>query len=154
MAPAKLTSSLSRIPLTAESCADGGENILAGADGQDNVLIGGMDGYNSLWGGTGGDDTLQGGNGCNKFYFGLGEGKDLITGSHDEDKVVLYNASLSDIDTAHTGLKDGNMVIVLNDGSKLAIEDFSYQGAATVELTDGTWAYDKATGSWLPKESS
>ncbi|MBQ7497817.1 MAG: hypothetical protein IJU00_08315, partial [Selenomonas sp.] len=87
--------------------------------------------------------------GENEFYFGKGEGKDVITYSNNDDKVMLYNVTLEDIDGSRTGVnKEGRMVIALNDGSALTIQNYKSHGAETFQLADSTWTYDKKTGNW------
>ena len=49
------------------------------------------------------------------------------------------------------GMKDGNMVIALNDGSFLTIRNYDRQGATTFQLSDGTYSYNKSTGTWSEK---
>ena len=126
-----------------------GDAELAGSSRSD-LIIGGS-GNSSLWGGAGGNDTLKGGSGCNEFYFGMGEGRDTITSSNADDRVMLYNVSLGDINLKGTGMKNGSMVISLNDGSSLTIEHYGSQGPSTFRLSDGAWSYDKSAGTW--KES-
>jgi len=130
--------------------AKGGNNILAGQDGKSNLLVGGAEGANSLYGGQGGRDTLVGSASSeDTFYFGKGEGRDTITNSNDEDKVMLYNISLSDIDGTKTGVnKEGNMVIALSDGSSLTLKNYKNHGAETFQLADSSWRYDKQAGEW------
>lgn len=60
--------------------------------------------------------------------------------------IAPYNVKVSDIDAA--GMKDGNMVIALNDGSSLTIQNYDRQGATTFQLSDGTYTYNKSTGTW------
>ena len=124
-----------------------GDAILAGGSANENIIAG--QGDSSLWGGAGGNDTLTGGSGDNTFYFGKGEGRDTITNSNDEDKVMLYNISLSDIDGTKTGVnKEGSMVIAMNDGSSLTLMNYKNQGAETFQLADSSWRYDKQAGEW------
>ncbi|WP_185753643.1 hypothetical protein [Selenomonas sp. AB3002] len=123
-----------------------GDNILAG--GREAETIKGGKGSTSLWGGAGGNDVLEGGSGYNELYFGKGEGTDLITKSNDGDKVMLYNVKLEDLNPQATGLKDGSMVIALKDGSTLTLQNYDSHGATTFQLADGTFSYDRKTGSW------
>ena len=123
-----------------------GDNLLAGGH-EAETIIGGR-GDNSLWGGAGGNDVLTGGSGYNEFYFGKGEGTDRITKSGDDDKVMLYNVKLEDVNGQATGLKNGNMVIALKDGSTLTLQNYDSHGATTFQLADGTFSYDRKTGSW------
>ena len=129
-----------------DASGSNGTNLLAGSQGSETIKGGG--GTNSLWGGAGGSDVLEGGSGYNEFYFGKGEGTDLITKSNDGDKVMLYNIKAEDLNPQATGLKDGNMVIALKDGSTLTLQNYDSHGATTFQLADGTFSYDRKTGSW------
>lgn len=130
-----------------DASAMAGDVLLAGGERSEELIAG--KGDSSLWGGTGNtNDTMIGGRGENEFYFGKGEGKDLITSSNNDDKVMLYNVTLADIDGSKTGVKDGRMVVALNDGSTLTIENYKSHGAETFQLADSTWTYDKKTGDW------
>lgn len=127
-----------------------GDNVLAGSH-ESQTIKGGW-GSTSLWGGAGGNDSLVGGNGYNEFYFGMGEGKDIITNSNDDDKIMLYNVKTTDLNAQATGMRHGNMVITLNDGSSLTIRDYSRQGATSFQFKDGTYTYDRSTGTWNEKK--
>ena len=61
---------------------------------------------------------------------------------------MLYNVKLEDLNAQATGLKDGSMVIALKDGSTLTLQNYDSHGAATFQLADGTFSYDRKTGSW------
>ena len=122
-------------------------NLIIGGTSSKDVILGGS-GSNTLWGGAG-DDTLTGGTGYNEFYFGKGEGCDIITSSNNGDKVMLYNVATEDLDLAKTGVdRKGSMVICLTDGSSLTIRNYSEQGASTFQLADSTWRYDRENGTW------
>ena len=127
-----------------------GDNILAG--GREAETIKGGRGDTSLWGGAGGNDTLVGGTGHNEFYFGKGEGADIITNSNDGDKVMLYNVKLEDLNPQAVGLQNGSMVIGLKDGSTLTIQNYDRHGATTFQLADGTFSYDRNLGTWQEKK--
>ena len=123
-----------------------GDAILAGAAASENII--GGQGDSSLWGGAG-NDTLQGGSGYNEFYFTKGDGKDIITASNNEDKVMLYNVLTEEVDFTKTGLKNnGNLVVALQDGSSLTMANFANQGAETIQLQDAVFHYDRQTASW------
>ena len=119
------------------------ENIDASASGTDNVYRGNAD-NNLLIGGTGadklwgraGNDTLQGGAvagaGADVFYFGSGEGNDVIAATgftEAADKVMLWNVT-SVANVAVTA--SGNDLVLTVGSNTLTIKD----GVGT--LTGGT----------------
>lgn len=118
---------------------------IAGGSGSE-TLIGGQ-GNNSLWGGASGNDTLVGNsNATTTFFFGKGNGSDVITDSNAEDRVMLYDVALSDVKSYDTN-SAGAMVIALNDGSKLTVNGISDSTVHTFTLSDGTsWTY--SNGTW------
>ena len=117
---------------------------LAGSASGDSIV--GGKGASSLWGGAGGNDTMVGGSGENAFYFGVNEGKDVITSYNNGDKVMLYNVDSASV--ASAALSGKNMVITLNDGSKLTINNYATKGDMSFALSDGTYTYDKSSGAW------
>lgn len=128
---------------TVNAASSSGTVILAGTAANETLIAG--TGESSLWGGAG-NDVLQGNNtGSTTFYFGNGNGKDVITASNSDDKVVLYNANLTDVKSADV-TKSGAMEIQLKDGSSLTVNGIS-SGASTFQLADGsTWKYDSSEG--------
>lgn len=120
--------------------------ILAGGKGK-NTIIGGA-GDSSLWGGAGSaSDTLKGGSGAEAFYYGLGEGNDVIMDSKADDTVMLYNLALSDIKGAN--IEAGKITITQQNGQHLTVNG----QAATFTLSDGsTWVADHAAKTWSMKE--
>ena len=128
---------------TVNAASSSGTVILAGTAANETLIAG--TGDSSLWGGAG-NDVLQGNNtGSTTFYFGNGNGKDVITASNSDDKVVLYNANLTDVKSADV-TKSGAMEIQLKDGSSLTVNGIS-SGASTFQLADGsTWKYDSSEG--------
>ena len=73
-----------------------GNAILAG-DSNSQVITGGR-GSSSLWGGAGSTkDTLVAGNGTNTFFYGYGEGSDLVNNTGENDVINLYNITLNDL---------------------------------------------------------
>ena len=125
-----------------------GGKLELGGDDTANLILGGS-GENVLWGGAGtANDTLVGGTGVNVFWMGKGEGQDIITSSHSGDKVLFHNAALADVDGANTGIRNGNMVVSLTDGSSITLKDYANGGAETFQFTDGGYRYDRASGSW------
>ena len=90
---------------------------------------------------------LAGGKGHNDFYFGKENGHDLITNFNEGDDIDFFNVSLADIQAA--GVQEGNMGILLKDGSSLTMQNYSNQGNASFHLTDSSWSYNKETSSWV-----
>ena len=118
---------------------------LAGGARDDQIL--GGNGSAALWGGVGGNDKLAGGTGYNEFYFGKGNGGDLVTSFNNGDSMMFYDVSLDDIQSA--AMQDGDMVVTLKDGSSLTIQNYNTQGSASFQLTDSGWSYNKETSSWV-----
>ena len=113
-----------------------------------NTITGGK-GSSSLWGGSGAAaDTLTGGSGTDTFYFGKAEGNDVITSGSTDDKVMLYNVSLSDIKSCT--VTNGVMKISLNDGSSLSIKNYTSNSVNTFTLggDNTTWTYDNSAKTW------
>lgn len=109
---------------------------LAGAGTNDTLYA--SKGDSSLFGGAGNDllvansDTTAG---SASFYFAKGAGKDTIQGSGAEDRVMLYDISVSDIASyGTTGTNDYQ--VTLTDGSKLTITSVSDD--MTVAFTDAS----------------
>lgn len=127
-----------------------GDLVIAGTGSKNESLLAGK-GNTSMWGGAGSsNDTLSGTTGGTTTYFwGNGDGKDVITGSHSDDVVNLYNVALSDI--AENGIKttSTSMEITLNDGSSLTINNMSSSSVKTFQLSDGSkWEYSTSTKEW------
>jgi len=115
------------------------------AGGTNSELLTAGTGDASLWGGVRGNDTLVGGQGANTFFFGKNNGSDTVQNTNESDRVMLYDVALSDV-KSYGENTSGAMVITLNDGSKLTIENYSDNMSYT--LTDGTWTYSKTSGAW------
>jgi len=128
------------VSLDASTCA--GSVQLAGGAASETLIAG--TGNSSLWGGAAGDDTMTGGAGVTEFFFGMGNGNDVISASGAEDKVVLYDVALENVASAGVA-EDGNMKVTLTDGSTLTVAG----SANTYRLADGsTWTYNSENGSW------
>ena len=116
-------------------------NILAGNELENKIYSG--SGESSLWGGAGSsNDTLTGGDRDNMFWYGIGEGDDIINNANSADTINLYNVNVGDI----AGLEDfqSGLKIKLSSGS------LTINSAETpkVMLTDGSaYGYDRGTGS-------
>lgn len=86
-----------------------GTVILAGA-GADETITGGA-GASSLWGGAG-NDTLNGTAGTTAYFYGYGEGNDVInvaSSASAEDVVNLYNITL---DKLSSGVIDSSKITI------------------------------------------
>ena len=74
----------------------GGGNILYG-DAASNEIHSGGNG-SALWGGADfANDILVGGTGTDIFFYGAGEGNDVIVNAEDDDVINFYNTTLADI---------------------------------------------------------
>lgn len=131
---------------TVNGSSSSGTLVIAGSYGDESLLAG--KGETSLWGGAG-NDTLQGNaSGTTEFYFGKGDGSDVITSSYSDDKVMLYNVALADI-TSIDDSKSGVMKMTLTDGSSLTINGMNSGSVSAFQLGDGSvWQYDYASKSW------
>lgn len=82
-----------------------------------------------LWGGTGGNDTMVGGVGADSFWFGTGDGKDVVTQTANAaglvDKVMLYSEGLTSSNVTGTVVNNTNLVLTLASGETLTINGFS-----------------------------
>lgn len=131
---------------TVNASSNSGTVILAGGAGNETLVAG--TGSSSLWGGSAGNDVLAGNSvGNTTFYFGNGNGNDVISASNTDDKVVLYNTALSDVKAVDDS-KSGVLKITLNDGSSLTVNNTA-TSVNTFQLGDGsTWKYDASKKSW------
>lgn len=124
-------------------------SLIIGGSGSVNETLTAGRGDTSLWGGAGSsNDTLVGTTGgTTEYYFGYGNGSDVIQNSHSDDKVVLYNVALSDgaeVDTSSSN----KIVVTLNDGSKLTVNNVSTTSVNTFQLTDSSWEWNASTKEW------
>ncbi len=96
-----------------DASTSNGMMILAG-NGAENLITAG-NGSASLWGGDGAAcDTLSGGNGHNDFFFGSGEGSDIVRGYHPGDVVNIYKGTVEGVEVSGSNLR-----LCLDDGSLL-----------------------------------
>ncbi len=127
-----------------------GTVVIAGNGTVEEVLEAGK-GESSLWGGAGSsNDTLKGAaGGSTAYYFGKGEGNDVITSTTSDDKVLLYNVASSDIASIDTSTS-GQMKFTLTDGATLTIKGMnSSSSVSEFELGDGSkWTYSYSNKSW------
>lgn len=127
-----------------------GTVVIAGNGSNNEVLEAGK-GESSLWGGAGSsNDTLKGAaGGTTTYYFGKGEGNDVITSTTSDDKVLLYNVASSDIASIDTSTS-GQMKFTLTDGATLTIKGMnSSSSVSEFELSDGSkWTYSYSNKNW------
>lgn len=118
------------------------QNVLAG-NHLDNKIFAGSN-NTSLWGAEGdSNDTLTGGVGDNMFWYGIGEGNDVIENAGSNDSVNLYNINLGDI----TSFEDFQSGVKLN----FTAGSLTINGTDTpkVMLVDGSsYHYDRNTTTW------
>ena len=119
-----------------------GKATLAGGAGS-NTITGGT-GDSSLWGGAdGSDDVLNAGSGTNTFFYGLGNGNDVVNGTKEGDTVNLFNLNLSDLTSAV--IEDSKITVTQANGQTLTVNG----QANTFTLADGTtWRADHSTKTW------
>ncbi len=107
---------------------------------QGNLRLIGNDLDNEIYSGAG-NDTLTGGSGADRFYWGNGDGYDIITDAENADIIDLYNVSINDV--AELNTSNGGISVRLNDGSQLTVNSQD----ATFQLADDTrWKYQG--GNW------
>ena len=96
-----------------------GTLILAGATGSETVV--GGSGSNSLWDGSGNmvDVLESNSSGTTTFFYGFGEGNDVINANGAEDTVNLYNINLSDVKSGE--ITGTGVNVEFNDGTKLTV---------------------------------
>ena len=114
---------------TDEACT--GDVVLVG-NAKNNLLAAGS-GKSSLWGGIDGNDTMQGGDSQDMFWFGEGDGKDVVwnftTGTGEEaDVLVLYRGPLQSVTRS-------GMVLTLNMAESNTLK------VTTDDMADGTILY-------------
>lgn len=122
-----------------------GSNIIGG-NSYENLIVGG-NGNNSLWGGgTSENDTLQGGAGTNTFWYGLGEGNDIITNAKENDLVDLYNIPLSEIFDAQV---DADKIsVTFSDGQTLTVHNSSTITPKFQLVDDSKYSYNRTSNTW------
>ena len=96
-------------------------NVIRGGAGNDT--IGGGAGNDSLYGGAG-NDLLSGGDGADVYYYGAGDGDDVIAGSalNSQDTLCFYNVMQSQLNYSYSG----NDLVVTVDGASgsLTLKDW------------------------------
>lgn len=116
-----------------DASASTGELVLIGS--ADNDVLTAGSGAATLFGGKG-NDTLNGGYGQTTFYFDKAGGKDVINSLNASDKVMLYDTSLSDLES--NKVKDGNLIFKLKNGSQLTVNNISDSTAHVFQFSDGS----------------
>jgi len=118
-----------------------GDAYLRG-NASDNVLTGGA-GNDNLWGGTAGNDTLAGGTGADVFWFGKGDGNDVIKDMDTTDTVMLYTAGL-DASTVKGAIVSTDLVLTIGTDT-LTINNWVAADKFTVGTT--SYTYDTKTNA-------
>ena len=124
-----------------------GVEVIVGGDNVSNLIYGGGT-SSSLWGGVGGvNDSLIGGTGADTFFYGYGEGNDVIGSTNELDNINLYNITLANI--ADVRVYDRQVLIKMNDGATLSV----FGSANEFALGDGTsWKLinrSTSAGTWI-----
>lgn len=106
--------------------------ILAGNAKNNIIRAGGGD--TQLWGGFGGNDTLFGGADDDIFWYGKGNGDDIVRNFTDDDMVMFYDINLSEISS------------VTDSGSQMKL-NISGGGSLTVNYTGNESEFQFANGA-------
>ena len=124
-----------------------GNNLIAG-NSEENILIGGDGaGSSSLWGGSGAEtDYLQAGTGQTMFFYGLGQGNDVIIDAKENDVVNLYNINLEQI--AGVQIEDEGIAGIFNDGQYISVYT-STELSPEFQLANGEkFRYNRTSSEW------
>ena len=114
---------------------------------EDNKLIA-SNGKTSLWGGTGGDDTLSGGEDADTFFYGYGNGNDVLDGVNSDDMIRAFNIDLSQI--TNIDVTETNIKVTFNNDEKLSVN--TNNSGAQFVLDDGSvYTCDQITRTWTKK---
>lgn len=127
---------------TVDASTTNGDVTLAGSAANEKLYA--SLGDSSLFGGAGNDLLVANANGgTTTFFFGKGCGKDTISGSDADDRIMLYDVALSDINGDKSSV-GSDLKIALNDGSALTVS--SVAAGTTFTLGDGTsWTYENGS---------
>ena len=124
-----------------------GDGVELAGDWTHNKITYSGAGTASLWGGAG-SDTLVGSSvsgSKSTYYYGLGDGEDIIENSHVGDKAMLYDVNLSDI--RYVTVRDGKMEVELMNGGTLTVKNFGENSVQDFTLANGdTWNYTHSGG--------
>ncbi|MBQ7181118.1 MAG: calcium-binding protein [Bacteroidaceae bacterium] len=128
-----------------DGSATSGELLIAGVDNNETII--GGKGSNTLYGGSGSSNDVLMGQGRSDYWYGRGDGNDIVKNTNSSDKVVFYNATLSDLSSA--GMVGSNMVLKANDGGTLTIENYTASSVNQFQFGDGSsWTYDYNSRTW------
>ena len=134
-----------------------GNDVELAGDWTHNKITYSGAGTASLWGGAG-SDTLVGSSvsgSKSTYYYGLGDGEDIIENSHVGDKAMLYDVNLSDI--RYVTVRDGKMEVELMNGGTLTVKNFGENSVQDFTLANGdTWNYTHSgseAGLWRIKNT-
>lgn len=127
-----------------------GDDYLRG-NASDNILDGGT-GTNNLWGGLGGNDTLtSAAAGIDTFWFGKGDGADVISGSDNLDAVMLYTTGLQASEVKGALINSDNDLQLTIGTDTLTISGWGTQSAAarvnTFKIGTDTYNYDTTSNA-------
>ena len=130
---------------TIDATETSGTNILAG-NNKDNQIFGGA-GLNDMWGGGAKtNDLLFGGTGRNTFWYGKGEGIDLVENAKQGDTINLYNITLGDI--SNIEITDNSISLVIGDSEGIGVSG-SDNVSPNFKLADGeTYNYNRSSAEW------
>lgn len=133
--------------------------VIAGSSDHANTIKGGMS-NNMLYGGGSSNDELVGSTeAADIFFFGTGDGKDVVSGGLDSaDSVSLWNVDDADIANITVTLdeKAGTAKIALSDTSTLNFSDANAaqlikDGLSFTSATNTAYKYDSETGKLVAK---
>jgi hypothetical protein len=122
-----------------------GNNILAG-NNKNNQIFGGS-GNNDMWGGGAKtNDLLVGGTGKNNFWYGKGEGIDLVENAKQGDTINLYNITIGDI--SNVEITDNSISLVVGDSEGIGVSS-SDNLSPNFKLANGeTYNYNRSSAEW------
>lgn len=115
---------------------------LVGADGC--KLIGGKTCTN-LWGASRAADTLMGGgDGLTAYWFGLGDGRDTIENSLNNDIIYLYHTDRY----INASIQTNDLVLRLDGDDTITVKNWTNRGARVLQFADGSqsWLFADANG--------
>ena len=126
-----------------------GDVVVAG-NSESQSIVGGK-GAGMLWGGAGSaSDTLKSSAGSTTmFYWGVGEGNDLIVSEGTTDVVNLYDVTLADLNLSNTNITDGGVTLSLNDGSTLTVQT---KRNMTFAMDGMRWTADLSSKNWYVRK--
>ena len=116
--------------------------IVRGGNGDDTLAEGAMGGQ--LWGGLGGNDRMAGSSGSTAYWWGRGNGQDVISQAavNSGDALYLYNVARN----GYSGERQGDdYVIKTGDGSTLTVQ--GWYSAKPEERIQG-WVFGSEVVAW------